>query len=602
MIISQRDYGVIDILRIPLQCAPILSCIIGIHTLLSGLAATLQVIATSYFINTAISIVQDGAPMRSIYPSMLAVTGLVAYMWVSNELIKFAHVRLEIAVREKFRTAIAEKTARLAYRHIETPATWDLISRVSNNPESRVQDAFVRLMNLSALAVRIIGVLTLLFAYIWWAAILILVVAVPLFVLSVKSGKAVYQSQRETSEYKRRVDYLTEVLTGRESADERVLFGFGPQLNDIWSEQYETARKMEYQSEKKWYIRMKLSSILSSVISMIVILILLSPAIHGTLSIGLFITLVTAVIQISSNMSWTYTRNVEELTKFMEYLKDIATFSKLEETTGVTALPASPPPSFHTLEFRNVRFAYPGTSKVILDGLSFRMEAGWHYAFVGVNGAGKTTIMKLAMGLYDQFEGEILLNGKSIKEYSPSELKAFYSVVYQDFARYSISLRHNIALGDVNSMAAGQHEPRIRQAVQQAHLLEVERNLPNGLDTPLGKIKDDGQDLSGGEWQRVAIARALVNPAPVRILDEPTAALDPLSESRLYEDFERTSANKTTILISHRLGSTKLADHIFVIDSGRVIEEGSHQELMSFRGVYAEMYESQRSWYDDGGR
>ena len=182
-----------------------------------------------------------------------------------------------------------------------------------------------------------------------------------------------------------------------------------------------------------------------------------------------------------------------------------------------------------------------------------------------------------------------MLNGRSLREYSQGDLKAFFNVVYQDFARYYISLGQNIALGNPRKLTNG---VSVQSAAAELDLVDVIARLPQGIDTPLGKIKEGGQDLSGGEWQRVAMARAVYNQAPFRILDEPTAALD-----RLYEHFEQISQDKTTIFISHRLGSTKLADQIFVIDQGRLAEQGSHDELMSLNGIYADMYESQRGWY-----
>jgi ATP-binding cassette subfamily B protein len=201
-------------------------------------------------------------------------------------------------------------------------------------------------------------------------------------------------------------------------------------------------------------------------------------------------------------------------------------------------------------------------------------------------------------GLYDDFEGDILINGRSISTYSQREIKALFSVVYQDFARYYISINDNIALGDVNKMQEEENPERVREAIMKAGLEETAAKLPLGLDTPLGKIKEGGQDVSGGEWQKIAMARAVFNPAPVRILDEPTASLDPVSESRMYKEFEKISRDKTTIFISHRLGSTKLAHEIFVLGNGRIIEKGDHQHLMNLDGVYAQMYESQRSWYE----
>jgi ATP-binding cassette subfamily B protein len=196
------------------------------------------------------------------------------------------------------------------------------------------------------------------------------------------------------------------------------------------------------------------------------------------------------------------------------------------------------------------------------------------------------------------------LNGKSLGEYSQGELKGIFAVVYQDFARYFISLAENIALGSKLPDGGGPPgEPggvdpeRIEGILKQIGLEDAARDLPRGIDTDLGKIREGGVDLSGGQWQRLAIARALYRPSAVYILDEPTAALDPVAESEVYSMFGRISAGKPAIFITHRLGAARLADEIVVIDEGRVAELGSHDELMRRGGIYAEMFESQRSWY-----
>ncbi|MGI6704720.1 MAG: ABC transporter ATP-binding protein [Clostridia bacterium] len=597
MIIEKRTYGIADILRIPLKCAPILTVLAVVQNLADGIVPTVQVLVTASFLDTAIRIVGGALDPSLIYPSLGGVVALIAYTWVSEALARFAKVRMELSIRERFRTAISDKRARLAYCHIENHDTWDLISRVSKTPETQLQTALYDLLSLSAGILRVAGLLVLLITQVWWAALLILVFSVPLFALAVRSGKANYQASREVTKYRRKTDYLTEVLTGREAVDERSLFGYGDRMNESWYEQYETARKIELRTKRKWYIKMKAGVILTALISILIVLVLLQPVLSGVLSLGMFISLVNAVFGLVQAMSWNFTYLVDQLARHREYMKDLTDFAALEESKGALELPAAPPPLFESLELDRVRFRYPGTDRYILDGLSLRIEAGKHYAFVGINGAGKTTITKLITGLYDNYEGRILLNGKELSQYRQEELKAFFSVVYQDFARYHIPLKDNIALGRAGSLEDEGMDRSIQEAMERVNLQEMPRKLPQGLHTPLGKIRQEGQDVSGGEWQRIAMARAVLNPAPIRILDEPTAALDPISESRLYEEFEEISRDKATLFISHRLGSTKLADEILVIGDGRVVEKGSHQELMEAGGVYAEMYEKQRSWY-----
>lgn len=597
MKIEEREYNLFDILGFPLKCAPISTALIGLQRLLIGLIPSVQIVVTANFIDTAIAIAEGRAYVDSIYPALFGIIAMIAFIWISGLLIKFAETRMTLGIRDEFRTAITEKRARLNYRYIEDNETWDLISRVSTTPELTLSTAYINLVSMGSLAIRIVGILVLLIAQVWWAALLILSFSIPLFILAIKSGRANYEASREVSKYKRKYGYLSEVLTGREAVDERTLFGYGEELNNEWHDQFETARKIEFKTEKKWFIKMKMGSILTALISTLIILVLLGPVFSGHLTVGMFISLVNAVFGLVQTMSWEFTNYMDQLAKHREYLKDLTEFAALEDTKGATLPPTATVPEFQSLEFKDVYFKYPGTDNYILEKMSFSIERGRHYAFVGINGAGKTTITKLITGLYDDFEGQIYINHRDIGMYSQAELKAFVSVVYQDFAKYYIDVGDNVALGNVNAIDDKGIEGRVLDAIDSVGLMKAVERLPEGIDTPLGKIVEGGQDISGGEWQRVAMARALLNPAPLRILDEPTAALDPISESRVYREFEQISRNKTTIFISHRLGSTKLADEIFVIGDGKVVERGTHEQLMELNGVYRDMYENQRSWY-----
>ena len=408
---------------------------------------------------------------------------------------------------------------------------------MAKSPEVQISNAYSNLLSIFSIFIQITGIFTLLVTHVWWAALLIFLFTIPLLFLAVKSGKANYAVDRLITNITRKNVYLSELLTSRDSVEERALFGYESKLNQIYHTEFEKARKIELKTKVKWNIRTQTGGVLFGLISIMTMVVLLQPVLTGIITIGLFISLINAVFSMVPMMSWRLTSLFEQLAKNREYLKDFTKFSFLKESPYAIDKPINPVPVFESLEFTNVRFKYPGTEHYILNGLSLRIEAGKHYAFVGVNGAGKTTITKLITGLYDDFEGEILLNGKSIKSYNQSEFKGFFANVYQDFAKYSISIKDNIAVGNVNGMNDNDTADQIAIAVERVGLIETVNKLPNGLETWLGKIKENSQDLSGGEWQRVAMARAIYNPAPIQILDEPAAALDPISESRLYEEF-----------------------------------------------------------------
>lgn len=597
MLIENKKYNVLDIARLPLKCSPLYASLIAISKILDGIAPSLLILATAKFIDISISVASSSGDFKKVFPSMFLVVALVGYSWISARLIKFVEVKLEIKLRENIRVGMVEKRAMLSYKYIENSESWNLISRVCNEPESKLSMAYTNFLDLISMIIKVAGLLIILITQVWWASLIIIAVSVPLFMLSINSGKATYEANKETSKYKRKYEYLKEVLTGRECVDERTLFRFSNNINKKWWQQYEISRKIILKTEAKWFIKMKAGGIITSFISIFVIIILIKPVTSGLITVGMFIALVNAVTSLIQMLSWNLTNFVSELTKNIEYLKDLSDFSCLKEEEGATDNPLKTCVNFNSLEFKNVRFKYPETENYILDGMSFVIEHGKHYAFVGSNGAGKTTITKLITGLYDEYEGDILIDGKNIKIYSQSYLKALCSVVYQDFAKYSISFKDNISIGRINGVENNNNDVLIHDAVSTMSLNDVIESLPQGINTPLGKIKSKGVDVSGGQWQRIAMARAIINPSPLRILDEPTAALDPISESNIYEKFEEISRGGTTIFISHRLGSTKLADKIFVLGNGQVLEKGSHNELINKNGVYSEMYESQRGWY-----
>lgn len=382
------------------------------------------------------------------------------------------------------------------------------------------------------------------------------------------------------------------MLQGRENVEERALFGYTEKVNRQWLEKYEAARKITVGVTARYFIRLKASSLITVLLSLLIISVLLFPLTRGLITPGMFMGLITSTLNLIQMMSWELSDTMNKIAQNLEYCKDLTAFCALSETPGALDLPGAGIP-FESLEFRQVSFRYPGTERDILKDFSLRLERGRHYAFVGINGAGKTTLTKLLTGLYDNYEGEILLNDRELRTYSQADLKAFFSVVYQDFARYQISLEDNIALGNVLQ----KDQTKIREAAEAMGLGHTIAGLPRGMETPLGKIKEQGVDLSGGQWQRLVIARALYNPAAVQILDEPTAALDPVAESGIYEIFGKISAGKSTIFITHRLGAARLADEIIVVDGGKVAEQGNHECLLSQKGIYASMYEAQRSWY-----
>jgi len=595
--LETREYNGIDILRLPFKAAPVVLTFQMLLVLVQAIVPTAAMaLATAFFVNTAISVFNQEEMLNSIYFPLGILLAVVGVNSILDSLPTLLDSRLKLSMERKFMPLILDMRAELAYKHIEDANSWELIERVSKRLIGALQNGIRASGAIISSAISIVSILGLIVTQAWWIVVIIGIVSIPLFWIAFYAGKKNNEAWIESQEYERRYSYYSdEVLINRESVEERVLFGYTDSVVNRYIEKFEIARKIQLWISLKMYFIMKATSIMMVVLALIIAATLIYPVISGDLSPGMFMGVVAAVFGIVGKLGWSLQGAAEKISSSRECMRDLTEFMLLSRCSGALDLPDENPIIFERLTFRNVRFKYPTAKSYTLNNISFELESGKHYAFVGTNGAGKTTITKLLTGLYDEYEGEILINGKELRTYPTSTLKALFSMVYQDFARYEISLSENIALGDISNKV---NEKQISEAVNKVALNESVSELKNGMHTPLGKIVEEGIDLSGGQWQKIALARSFISRAPMKILDEPTASLDPIAESQLYTEFEKLMKGKTTIFISHRLGSTKLADEILVIDKGRIVERGGHKDLMKENGIYAKMFESQRNWYE----
>lgn len=601
MEIKSKKYVVIDYVKIPFKIAPLEALFSILLLILIAAIPSFQVVVTAAFVNTAIDTFKNGALYRIYFP-LLMIAVLIGFSWVSHILLSFIKSKLSLKMIEVYNPAVVKKRSCLAYEYIENNEVWELIARASENPSQKIIDGFDNILDIAEYTIKIAGLIILIASEVWWVGIVILVIAIPLFVLALKCGRNDYAAFSEASKYKRKADYLKEVLSSRENVEERTLFRYTNEINKKWLNRFEAAYKIELKALKLNFIKTKIGSIIASFISMFIAFILLIPIYNSKLTAGMYIALVTNSISLVEQISWQLSLVLQKFMKNKLYLKDLTAFSKLKEINGADSLPdrSIQQMNFESLEFKNVHFAYPGTDRKILKGLSMKLENNKQYAFVGTNGAGKTTITKLITGLYDNYEGEILINNKNIKDFTQEQLKAYFSVVYQDFAKYNITLKDNILLSNSGKMQTeAEQRTSVEQAIDMVGLKNDINGFSKGIDTTLGRLDECSADLSGGQWQRVALARNIISDAPIHILDEPTAAIDPISERNLYKLFGEISKGRSTILITHRLGAASNADEILVVDNGIIAEQGTHDELINKQGIYANMYEAQRSWYNE---
>lgn len=593
-----KKMHVLDAVKIIFRVDLVAAGLLFALRLLQALVPSLQTLIVADFIDQVILSANRNAWDGSLMLLISLLVALIAYRWISKSLTELLEQHMEMRLRAGFKPRLLEKISRLKYEYMENEKIRDKISRVALNAEGRVREAYGVLLLLLELGLKVAGILAILFLQIWWLAFVLLAVSIPCFYTAMKSGKENYEVQADVTKVKRLNEYYNEMLKRREYAEERTLFGYGQEYEERFLSQYEKARRYTTRARMKWFVRMKAGSMAVIAISAIFLAVTMPLVLNGRLRLGMFMALTGAVFGIVQNMSWDLTYSFDRAAWYNEYFQELEEIFGLEEERGGMEGErgiegGKKIGTFQSLEFREVSFRYPGTERYILKNLSFRIEAGKKYAFVGANGAGKTTMIKLLNGLYQGYEGKILVNGEDIRRFD----RDFLSNVFQDFARYPVSIRENMVMGRKERVS----DAELEEIIEKVGLGSTIAKQREGVDTVLGKVKEDSQDLSGGEWQKIALARCALSKAPVRILDEPTSAMDPIYENELYLRFQQLSQGKTVLLISHRLASVKAADFIYVIEDGTVVQAGSHSGLMEEGGLYKQMYTKQAKWYEEKG-
>lgn len=580
-----------DILK---KDTPFLLAVTVILSAVQGLCPPLLTWSMNRMIDQGILIAHKQMEISKLYP-LLAVFGIVLLIPEAIQLFiqNFVQPRSQLVLRTSFRAKMMEKLKQLKYEHLENPAIMEVIDKAFNRTENAARILFPMYFHATVSSlIAVIGCFWLLGSVRWWLILTVLIPFLAEFHFKLGLNYDIYDKLETYWDMDYSNGILGKLLSTRESVKENKL----NQVSDYLAEQYRERQNKRNREYEKYYLK-HLKNILTSGnlarLSVIVnVLLLLWLYLENSISIG---TLASLSLMIFNTVYMELDKTTYILRGGPYHANTFAFYEKFFALSEDEAENDAELPKTASIEFKNVWFRYPGTDRDILKGLSFRIEDGEKAAIVGENGEGKTTLIKLLLGLFSPDQGEILIGGVPIERLKSTEkLSKLYGVVFQDFMRYNISVRENIEAGDIGQRHSDEDLERVAAEAKADSIIE---KLPEKWDTMLGRLFDGGVDLSGGQWQRIAMSRAFLGDKKILILDEPTSQLDPMSESQLYQDFAKLTKDKTTIFITHRLGSTAISDRILVVSDGKIAQSGTHEELMEVQGLYSEMFRAQKRWY-----
>ncbi len=543
---------------------------------------------------------------KHIVDAVVAKDSDAAFTWVCFELgavvlqatctrgLSFVRMVLGARMGVDVNVAILEKATDLSLAHFEDSEFYDSLTRArreaSSRPVSLVTEAFAIVQN--ALTLGGYAVLVLRQSPAWMLALAL--ATLPATIAEMRYSKQAFRFRNWRSPDTRKLAYLEHVLANDEHAKEVRILDLGPLLLARYKKLAESFyRDDRALATKRSGVSHALSLLATGVFYGAYASLALAAA-KGAITLGNLTLYVLALRQgqsafqsVLAGLSGLYEHNL--------YMSNLFAFLSSEDDPKPTVAPAEGSPTERGVRFDHVRFVYDGKTEPALDDVTFFIPEGQSVALVGENGAGKSTLVKLLARLYQPTSGHIFVDGKDLAIWDERALRARLGVVFQDFAQYQLTLGENVSLGSVEHQS---DDPRVDRAIGRGGAEPVVQELAKGKETQLGRWFKDGVELSGGQWQKVALSRAFMREeADILILDEPTAALDAKAEHAVFERFRELTKGRTTIVISHRFPTVRLSERIFVLEKGRVVEEGSHDELVASQGRYAMMFELQAAGY-----
>ncbi len=549
---------------------------------------------------TILGEIQNSASMSSLIYTILFFTAMLIALNALKEYFETAIFAGKIEVRLHVMGMLSNKKATMSYPLTEDEGVIKQHEKAENTTganSSATEAIWETLRNISVAFVLLVIYIIMLTNLNLFMISVVSVTCILSYFICKKINDWGYRHTEELEEYQNKVNYSQKKSEDVEFAKDLRIFGMKQWMDDMYYAAVSLLRGFRVKAEKKYIKADFIDLALAFARNGIAYFYLINLSLSGDITAAQFLLYFSAVSAFSAMLLQFLTQMTElqkksiELSSVLQFLNTKELF-KFEE--GISIEPARE--KQYEIKLNNVSFKYPGAENYTLKNINLTLKPGEKLAVVGLNGAGKTTLVKLICGFYNPSEGEVLLNGENIIQYNRRDYYKFFTAVFQDFSVLASSFEENIA-----QRSSGVDSELVKDCIEKAGLTRKVNSLENGVKTNLLRdVYEDGVELSGGETQRLMLARALYKNAPVIVLDEPTAALDPIAESDIYNKYNELTRGKSSVFISHRLASTRFCDRIILIEQAVIKEEGTHEELMALNGIYANLFEVQSQYYKEG--
>jgi len=538
--------------------------------------------------------VEPQVGLQRVLPYVLLELGLVVLSSLVGQFRSLSDRVLQYKLTNHVNSLIMEKAISLDLQFFEDPQFYDNLQNARRQSDSSAISIVNAILQIIQQVITLASVLVLLVRFSPLLAIVVFVAAIPSFLSQSQYAEMAFRAVTRRAKEARLLNYLEQLLTGNDTFKEVKMFGLGKPLLERYRQLFINFFNEDIAIARKKSLAGLGWGLLSSLAYYGSYVWVILRTIAGAATLG-DMTMFLSIFRQSQQSITSLLGNFNNLYESNLYLDNLLDYLKI---TPVLVNPKdglmAPSPIEQGIRFQNVSFKYPGSDVFVLKNINLFIPPGESIALVGLNGAGKTTLVKLLTRLYDPTEGEILLDGHDLREYDLASLHQRFGVIFQDFVRYQFSVRENIGFGQVDEL---ENLAKIKDAAERGGADQVIEGMPNGYETILGRRWEKGLELSGGQWQKIALARAFMRNAEALILDEPTSALDAEAEYEIFKRFRELMSGRIAVLISHRFSTVRMADRIVVLSDGRIVELGSHAELMARGGPYSRLFELQAEGY-----